>query len=105
MPAIMMKNVIQVNVQVRVCREELLLGELKDHFRPRRARLPCSLPGHPCDHPDHGHDHSYDHCIDLDDGVLQVATFEGWMEIMADAVDAREVSHHLPHHHHPHCHQ
>ena len=36
-------------------------------------------------------------------GLPQVATFEGWMEIMADAVDAREVFPFHHHHHHHHC--
>ena len=34
---------------------------------------------------------NFDHVGNAYLALFQVATFEGWMEVMADAVDAREV--------------
>ena len=38
---------------------------------------------------------NFDHVGNAYLALFQVATFEGWMEVMADAVDAREVVHFL----------
>ena len=35
---------------------------------------------------------NFDHVGNAYLALFQVATFEGWMEVMADAVDAREVT-------------
>ena len=59
------KSWLRMRWQVWVCWEELQLGELKDNFRPRRPRLPCSLPGH---HEHHDRCHEHLDCTDFNDG-------------------------------------